>query len=59
MQEILSNFREFSILLMLYTDSKSLYKYLIRLSTTDEKRLIIDIIALRESYKRKKISELI
>ncbi len=29
------------------TDSYSLYKYLVKLRTTKEKRLIIDIIALR------------
>jgi hypothetical protein len=32
--------------LMLYTNSKSLYNYLIKLGTTQEKRLIIDIICL-------------
>ncbi|KAF2192832.1 hypothetical protein K469DRAFT_731253 [Zopfia rhizophila CBS 207.26] len=34
------------------TDSYSLYKYLVKLGTTKEKRLIIDIMALQESYKR-------
>jgi hypothetical protein len=34
------------LLLMLYTNSKSLYNYLIKLGTTQEKRLIIDIICL-------------
>jgi hypothetical protein len=32
--------------LVLYTDSKSLYDYLIKLGTTQEKRLMIDIICL-------------
>lgn len=42
----------------MYIDSFSLYEYLIKLGITDEKRLIIDIISLRESYKNKEISEI-
>jgi len=34
------------------TDSYSLYKCLVKLGTTKKKRLIIDIIALWQSYKR-------
>lgn len=44
--------------LVLCTDSRSLYEALIRLSTTDEKRLMIDVMALREAYERREISEL-
>ncbi len=36
-----------AIPIIVYTDSYSLYKYLVKLGTTKEKRLIIDIIALR------------
>jgi len=32
--------------IIVYTDLYSLYKYLVKLSTTKEKRLIIDIMAL-------------
>jgi hypothetical protein len=35
------------IYLIVYTDSYSLYKYLVKLGTTYKKRLIIDIIILR------------
>jgi hypothetical protein len=39
------------------SDSRSLYECLVKLGTTDEKRLMIDIMSLRESYERKEISE--
>ena len=34
------------------TDSRSLYDCLVKLGTTKEKRLMIDIMALREAYER-------
>ena len=40
------------------TDSRSLYECLVKLGTTTEKRLMIDIMLLRESYKRHEISEI-
>ena len=39
------------------TDSYSLYECLVKLGTTKEKRLMIDIMALRESYERKELHE--
>ena len=44
--------------LVVCTDSYSLYNCIVKLSTTKEKRLIIDIIAIRESYKRREIEEI-
>jgi hypothetical protein len=44
------------ILLLIYTDSKSFYNCLVKLGITQEKRLIIDIISIREAYKRKEIA---
>jgi len=38
--------------IIIYTNSFSLYKYLIKLGTIKKKRLIINIIALRQSYER-------
>jgi len=35
------------------TDSYSLYECLVKLGTTKEKRLMIDIMALRQSYERR------
>ena len=37
--------------IIVYTDLYSLYKCLVKLSTMKEKRLIINIIALQQSYK--------
>ena len=45
-------------LLILYTNLKSLFNYLVRLSTTQEKCLIINIIYLCQAYKRKKLQRL-
>jgi hypothetical protein len=40
------------------TDSYSLYECLVKLGTTEEKRLMINIIALRQSYKQREITEI-
>jgi hypothetical protein len=37
------------------TDSYSLYECLVKLGTTKEKRLMIDIMALRQSYERREL----
>ena len=44
-------------LTIIYTDSYSLYECLVKLGTTKEKRLMIDIIALRQSYERRELTE--
>ncbi len=43
---------------IIYTDFYLLYKCLVKLGTIKEKRLIIDIIALRQSYKCCEIAEI-
>lgn len=39
------------------TDSYSLYDCLVKLGSTKEKRLMIDIMALRQSYERRELAE--
>jgi hypothetical protein len=45
-KSIINRVLEIELLLVVYTDSKSLYEYLIKLGTTREKYLIINIIYL-------------
>ena len=44
--------------LIICTDSFSLYECLVKLGTTKEKRLMIDIMAVRESYERRELAEI-
>ena len=43
--------------LIVCTDSRSLYDCLVKLGTTREKRLMIDIMSLRQSYEQREITE--
>jgi hypothetical protein len=47
-----------AILTIVYTNSFLLYKCLVKLGTTKENRLIINIIAIRQIYKRQKLFEI-
>jgi hypothetical protein len=44
--------------IVLYMDSKSLYEYIIKLGTMKEKRLIINIMAIRQAYEKKELFEI-
>ena len=55
----LESFLNKLIKLILATDSYSLFECLTKLGTTKEKRLIIDIIALREAYEQRTVSDIV
>ncbi|KAI0992847.1 hypothetical protein K3495_g15337 [Podosphaera aphanis] len=40
-------------------DSQSLYDCLVKLGTTKEKRLMVDLLCLRQSYERREITEIL
>lgn len=40
------------------TDSFSLYECLVKLGTTKEKRLMVDIMSARQSYERRELTEI-
>ena len=44
--------------IIVYIDSYSLYKCLVKLGTTKEKRLMIDVMAIRQSYERRELTEI-
>lgn len=43
--------------LILFTNLKSLYNYLIKLGTTRENQLIVDVMSIHQSYKQQKITK--
>jgi hypothetical protein len=48
---------QINLSLIQVTDSKSLYGCLVRLGTIQEKRLIINVICLRQAYERRLITD--
>ena len=59
LNQILACPRQGSIPLTICIDSKSLYECLVKLGTTQEKRLMVDLMCLRQSYERREISEIL
>jgi hypothetical protein len=47
-----------TILIIVYTDSYSLYECLVKLGTIKKKRFIIDIMTIRESYENRELFEI-
>ena len=54
---IIDQLRYLTALIIVYTDSYSLYKCLVKLGTTREKRLMIDVMVIRQSYKQRELIE--
>ena len=52
------NIMSISLPMIICTDSKSLYECLVKLDSTQEKRLMIDVMCLRQSYERREIMEI-
>ena len=48
----------FNILLIVYIDFRFLYQCLMKLKRIEKKRLMIDVINLRQSYERREITEI-
>jgi hypothetical protein len=57
-KSIIERILHISLSLILLTDSKSLFDCLIKFETTSEKRLMIDLMCLKQSYERRKIAEI-
>jgi hypothetical protein len=55
---IIIRFNQPEIPLVICINSYFLYECLVKLGITQEKRLIIDILAFRQSYERKKIAKI-
>lgn len=48
----------FLLPMIIYINSKSLYNCLLKLGSTQEKRLMVDVICLRQLYEQKEIMEI-
>ena len=55
---IIDNLKLLAILIIICTESDLLYKYLVKLGTIKKKRLIINIIAIWQLYKRRELIEI-
>jgi hypothetical protein len=56
-KSLVNKILQINLLLIQVTDSKSLYNCLVRLGTMQEKRLIIDVMCLRQAYERRLITD--
>ncbi len=57
-KSIIERMLHISLSLILLTNSKSLYDCFVKLNTIAEKRLMIDLMCLRQSYKRRENAEI-
>ena len=56
-KSIIDKILQIDLPLVLCTNSKSLYDCLVRLGTTQEKRLMIDVMCLRQAYERRQVTK--
>ena len=59
LNQIFSDIPQKKISLSMCINSKSLYDCLIKLGTTQKKKLMINILCLRQSYERREIIEIL
>lgn len=59
LKSTLGAFHSRPIPLVLEIGSKSLYDYMVKLETTKEKRLIVDIMVVQQSCERREIADII
>jgi hypothetical protein len=57
-KSIIERMLHISLSLILFTDFKSLFDCLIKLETINEKRLMIDLMCLRQFYEKREIAEI-
>jgi hypothetical protein len=48
-----------STAIVIYIDSFLLYECLVKLGTTNKKRLMIDLMVIRQAYERREIAEVV
>jgi len=56
-KKTIANMLQIDLPLIVCTDSKSLFDCLTKLGTTQEKKLMIDVMCLRQAYERRDITE--
>ena len=59
LKDILNKITQRQTPIVICINSFSLYEYLVKLSTTYKKHLMINIIAIRQLYERREIAEII
>jgi hypothetical protein len=59
LKHTLDNMLNVAVPIVIYIDSFSLYECLVKLGTTNEKRLMIDLMAIRQAYERREIAEIV
>jgi hypothetical protein len=55
---IIKQLRLFTILIIVYIDSYSLYECFVKLGIIKKKRFMIDIMVIRKSYENRKLFEI-